>query len=89
MKFRSANYLIEARTSGEHHMSVGQDVGRPDIVERLRDLYRQATVDRSHYYTGRVVLSAIEEIEELRKDLAWQVREYGRLKEKLPPESSL
>ena len=36
---------------------------------RLRDLHRQATEDRSHYYVGRCVSDAINEITALRKRL--------------------
>jgi hypothetical protein len=38
-----------------------------DILDRLRDLHRQATVERSHYYTGRCFSDAINEITRLRK----------------------
>lgn len=41
-------------------------LGEPDIVDRLKDLYRQATVERSHFYVGACVLAAIVEIEKLR-----------------------
>jgi hypothetical protein len=42
-----------------------------DILDRLRDLHKQATVERSHYYyTGRCVSDAINEITRLRKLLA-------------------
>jgi hypothetical protein len=34
---------------------------------RLRDLHKQATVERSHYYTGRCISDAINEITELRQ----------------------
>lgn len=40
-----------------------------DILDRLRDLHRQATVERSHYYVGRCVSDAINEITTLRKVL--------------------
>jgi hypothetical protein len=33
-----------------------------DILVRLRDLHRQATQERSHYYVGRCVSDAINEI---------------------------
>jgi hypothetical protein len=33
-----------------------------DILDRLRDLYKQATVERSHYYTGRCISGAVNEI---------------------------
>ena len=41
-------------------------VEEPDILDLLEDLYRQATVERSHYYTGACVLDAIVEIKRLR-----------------------
>ena len=44
-----------------------------DILDRLRDLHRQATVERSHYYVGRCVNDAINEIPELRKKLGLPV----------------
>jgi hypothetical protein len=34
-----------------------------DILDRLRDLHRQATVERSHYFTGRCISDAINEEE--------------------------
>lgn len=37
-----------------------------DILDELKDLHRQATRERSHYYTGKVVMLAIAEIEALR-----------------------
>jgi hypothetical protein len=43
-----------------------------DILMRLRDLHRQATEDRSHYYVGRCVSDAINEIT-LRKKLGMSV----------------
>jgi hypothetical protein len=38
-----------------------------DILDRLRDLHKQATTDRSHYYVAKCCLGAITEIESLRK----------------------
>jgi predicted transcriptional regulator len=37
-----------------------------DILKRLHDLHRQATVERSHNYVGSVCIDAIEEITKLR-----------------------
>ncbi len=37
-----------------------------DILEKLEDLIKQATVERSHYYVRSVCEEAIKEIEELR-----------------------
>lgn len=39
---------------------------KSDVLWKLADLYKQATVERSHYYTGRVILEAIEEIASFR-----------------------
>ena len=36
-----------------------------DIVERLRDLHKQATVEHSHYYVGNCALDAADRIETL------------------------
>lgn len=38
-----------------------------DILEDLRNLHKQATTERSHYYVGKCCLRAIAEIEELRR----------------------
>ena len=38
-----------------------------DILDRLRDLHKQVTVERSHYYTGRCISDAINEITRFRK----------------------
>ena len=43
-----------------------------DILDRLRDLHRQATVERSHYYTSRYISDAINEITMLRKRVVGQ-----------------
>jgi hypothetical protein len=40
-----------------------------EILDRLRDLHKLATVERSHYYTGRCISDAINEITALRKRL--------------------
>ena len=37
-----------------------------DILARLEDLHRQATEERSHYYTGKCIQDAIIEIKALR-----------------------
>jgi hypothetical protein len=42
-----------------------------DILDDLRDLHKQATTERSHYYVAKCCERAIEEIEELRHALAW------------------
>ena len=41
-----------------------------DLVKRLRDLHKQATVERSHFYVGKCVADAIHRIEELEAKLA-------------------
>lgn len=40
----------------------------PDIIDQLRDLYKQATTERSHYYVAKCCEAAIQEIEQLRCD---------------------
>jgi len=35
------------------------------LIERLRDLHKQATVERSHYYVGKCALDAADRIEAL------------------------
>jgi hypothetical protein len=49
-----------------------------DILNDLKDLHKQATTERSHYYVARCCLRAIEEITKLRAALASAVE--GRLK---------
>lgn len=39
----------------------------PDVVVKLEDLLKQATVERSHYYVGSVCREAIAEIKHLRE----------------------
>lgn len=41
-----------------------------DIVERLRDLYHQATTERSHIYVGKCAIDASNEILRLREAIA-------------------
>lgn len=44
-----------------------------DILDRLVDLLKQATVERSHYYVGKCCRDAIEEIQRLRKECGEEV----------------
>lgn len=37
-----------------------------DITDRLRDLHKQATQERSHHYTGACIRDALAEIKRLR-----------------------
>jgi len=39
------------------------------LIERLRDLHKQATVERSHYYVGKCVLDAADRIEALEAEI--------------------
>jgi hypothetical protein len=41
-----------------------------DVLDRLKDLHKQATTERSHYYVGSCVNDAIAEITSLRQYLA-------------------
>ena len=48
--------------------TVEPDLG-DDLLVRLRDLHKQAIVERSHYYVGRCVSDAFNEITALRNRL--------------------
>ena len=41
-----------------------------DIIEKLLDLQKQATLERSHYYVARCVTEAIQEIQSLRNQIS-------------------
>lgn len=45
---------------------------KPDVLDRLQDLWKQATGERSHYYVFSVAQDAIREIVSLRAVLAEQ-----------------
>ena len=45
-----------------------------DILEKLIDLHKQATVERSHFYVGACCREAIGEIERLRAALTAMVK---------------
>lgn len=51
--------MIEITTKGD----------KMDIIERLKDLHKKAVLERSHLFTGKVIYSAIKEIEMLRLQL--------------------
>lgn len=51
-----------------------------DILEKLRDLHKQATTERSHYYVAATCLEAIQEIESLRKQF---IEGVGGIMEKM------
>lgn len=38
-----------------------------DIIDLLKDLHKQAISEKSHFYVGKVIKQAIEEIESLRE----------------------
>ena len=40
-----------------------------DILTKLADLHQQATKERSHYYTGKLIREAIAEIVSLRAQI--------------------
>jgi hypothetical protein len=59
--------MIDAsETRKKRLLKIATASDRSDILWKLADLHKQATVERSHYYTGRVILDAIGEIVELR-----------------------
>ncbi len=43
-----------------------------DIVERLRDLHKQATTENSHFYVAQTVVVALTEILALRHNLDYR-----------------
>lgn len=43
-----------------------------DILDRLRDLLKQATTERSHFYVAKCCRDAIAEIERLRRSCGEQ-----------------
>ena len=43
-----------------------------DIVERLRDLHKQATTENSHFYVAQTVIVALNEILALRHTLDYR-----------------
>lgn len=53
-----------------------------DLMERLHDLHKQATVERSHFYVGKCVADAIHRIEELEAKIA-ELEEYRAMYEGL------
>lgn len=50
---------------------------KPDIVAKLEDLRKQATVERSHNYVGSVVREAITEINRLR-EIEWMYENLNK-----------
>ena len=40
-----------------------------DIIDKLKDLLKQATTERSHYYVASCCTEAIAEVERLRADM--------------------
>jgi cytidine deaminase len=54
--------MMRKRVQVTHTVTVDDD-----ILDRLRDLYKQATVERSHFYVGCCVKDAMAEIERLRR----------------------
>jgi hypothetical protein len=40
-----------------------------ELLSNLHDLHKQATVERSHYYVGRIVKQCIESIESSERNL--------------------
>jgi len=51
-----------------------------DILDDLRDLHRQATSERSHYYVAKCAERAIKEIVDLRAEVAAAIRVATRIK---------
>lgn len=45
------------------------DPDTQELLADLRDLYKQATEERSHYYTGKIIQRSIEAIESYERNL--------------------
>jgi len=50
-----------------------------DILEKLVDLHKQATVERSHHYTAQVITEAMTEIAQLRLERRMRVDNLDKL----------
>lgn len=48
----------------------------PDILDKLEDLHKQATTERSHHYVASCVKEAIAEIKRLR-EIEWMYKDLG------------
>jgi len=55
--------------------------GKMDILDRLQDLWKQATKERSHYYVFATAQAAIREIVALRAVLAEQSERVAWLRD--------
>jgi predicted DNA-binding protein len=51
-----------------------------DILDDLRDLHKQATTERSHYYVAKCCERAIAEIEDLRQQVRATIRVAAAIK---------
>lgn len=52
---------------------------KEDILDRLVDLHKQATTERSHYYVASCCVSAIWEIKRLRAEIAAEREECAKI----------
>lgn len=57
-----ANFPSDTPPPGEGEIEV--------LIARLRDLHRQATEERSHYYTGKCIRDAIAALTATREEVA-------------------
>jgi hypothetical protein len=60
---QTARRLLKPRSPGCRFIEVKMS----DILEKLKDLHRQATTENSHFYVASCCLEAINEIERLRR----------------------
>lgn len=51
--------------------ALGQKPPEQDILDRMKDLLKQATTEKSHYYVASTLVAAMAEIERLR-EIEWQ-----------------
>jgi len=54
-----------------------------DVLDKLRDLQKQATTERSHHYVAQTVTAAIAEITQLRAKVALAQIQRGKVADAL------
>ncbi len=64
---------VRAPVAGQVHKDCVDTLSATDILDDLRDLQKQATTERSHYYVAACCARAMGEIIHLRQQVA-----YGR-----------
>jgi len=65
LKFKKCHLTLNYRSTDRRLISKSEGEVM-DIIEKLEDLHKQATVERSHYYVGSVCREAAREIDRLK-----------------------